>query len=420
MKFRALFFVAMAAAVALVAPGFGAAGVQAQGQVTLQILTTLNLEKPEGEVMKQIDAAFMAKYPNIKLKYIDVPMKDSAAKTVVMATAGDLPDIFTNVPQVLTANYEMGITADLIPLLGKDYVSGFYESLLKEAMIDGKLQLAPYFTIPTGLLYRKDVFDAEGLSVPKTWDEMIETARKLTKGGSYGVALMTSKGGSAYERFYNILRSYNADELRLVKGKFETLVDTAGGVKAFTVMKELAKYAPPSHSQDAYAECVAHMANGKAFMMISGPHTIGAVLAQNPSLKGKLAGAPLPKGDRIVSTSGLYGFSINSKSKNKDAAVQYLKFILEKENALEFMSITGRIPTRKETGGSSEVAKNESFKGFIDAIPYIVQAAPAAFWPKLGDPIATTYQNIILQNAPVEKAVKDLGAQLRSIIKENE
>jgi multiple sugar transport system substrate-binding protein len=412
-RFLVLAATALALVVAFAAPAFGA-------PVTLKVLTTLNLEKPEGEVMKRIDAAFSAKYPNIKLEYVDVPMKDSAAKIVAMATSGDLPDVFTNVPQVLTSNYEMGITADLVPLLGKDYVNGFYESLLKEAMIDGKLQFAPYFTIPTGLLYRKDVFDAAGLAPPKTWDEMIAAAKKLTKDGNYGVALMTSKGGSAYERFYNILRSYNADELRLVGGKFQTLVDSPGGVKAFTVFKELAKYAPPSHSQDAYAECVAHIANGKAFMMISGPHTIGAVLAQNPALKGKLAGAPLPKGDRIVSTSGLYGFSISSKSKNKDAAVQYIKFILEKDNAMQFMSLTGRIPTRQETGGSAEVAKNETFKGFIEAIPYIVQAAPAAYWSKLGDPIATTYQAIILQNAPVEKAVKDLGAQLRTIMSENE
>jgi ABC-type glycerol-3-phosphate transport system substrate-binding protein len=412
--------------VVLTLPLFGGGGRDASGSgtqggpITLKVLSTLNLERPEGTVMKEIDAAFMRQYPNIKLEYIDVPMADTAAKLVSLATAGDVPEVFTNVPQIIAANYDMGITSDLTPLLGKDYVNGFYESLLTEASIDGKLQLAPFFTIPTGLLYRKDIFDANGLTPPKTWEELVAAAAKLTKGGAYGIALMTSKGGSAYERFYNILRSYNADELRLVNGKFDTLVDNAGGIKSFSIFKELAQYAPPSHAQDAYAECVAHIANNKAYMMISGPHTIGAVLAQNPSLQGKLAGAPLPKGDRIVSTSGLYGFSISAQSKHKDAAVQYIKFILQPENAMKFMNVTGRIPTRKETGGSDSVANNATYRGFVEAIPYIIQAAPAPYWSKLGDPIATTYQAIILQNAPVERSVRDLGVQLRTIIRENQ
>jgi ABC-type glycerol-3-phosphate transport system substrate-binding protein len=403
------------------AGGGGDSGrASAGGPVTLRYLTTLNLERPEGDVMKEIDAAFMSQYPNIKLEYIDTPMADTAAKIVAMATARDVPDIFTNNPVMIAQNADMGITADLTPILGRDYVSGFYEALLAEMTYQGKVYSAPFFTIPTGLLYRKDVFDANGLKPPATWEEMVETAAKLTKDGHYGVALMVSKGDSAVTRFYNILRSYNADELVEKNGQFETLVDSPGGIKAFNIYKELAKYAPPSMAQDAYAECIAHMANDRAYMMISGPHTIGAAIAQNPSMAGKLAGAPLPKGDRVVSTSGLYGFAISAQSKYPTEAAQYIKFIMDSQNAMKFMNVTGRIPTRKETGGSDTVANNPTYRGFVDAIPYIIVVPQASFYAKLADPTGTTYQAIILQNTPTEQAVRNLGNQLKTIIQESE
>ena len=54
----------------------------------------------------------------------------------------------------------------------------FIESTLAPLKINGKLYGLPYNTNARAMVYRKDIFEKHDLSIPKTWDELIRTARK--------------------------------------------------------------------------------------------------------------------------------------------------------------------------------------------------------------------------------------------------
>src|SRR3546814_12857308 len=87
-------------------------------------------------------------------------------------------------------------------------------------MVDGKIYEVPYtlgnFSV---LFYRKDLLDAKGIAVPKTWDEVEKAAAALTGDGVYGFvfpagknrmtsiflsSLMWSAGGTYFDQDLNV------------------------------------------------------------------------------------------------------------------------------------------------------------------------------------------------------------------------
>lgn len=401
-------------------------------QVTLKLLSATVVETPEGEVEKQIADQYMKENPNVKIEFIGVPMNEVYTKLTTMATGGEVPDIFINSPEFYGKAQEMGIVENLTPLLGEDYIKGFYPATLKQAELDGELQFAPWFTIPTGLLYRKDWFEEEGIQPPTTWDEFLEAAKKLTKDTNndgkkdrWGFAMVGTKNGSGGSRFIPMMRTFGATELlKNDKGEYDTQYDSKEAIEAFKFFGELVtKYdvVPPGPLQTGYPEAVSLMASEKAGMMITGPHSIGAILKQNPALKGKIAGVPLPhaEGKETTSVLGMLGFSISSKSENKEEAAKYLKYLLNKQNQLAWNEKTGRIPARIEAGDDPKVKTPET-EGFIKALDYAFELPTVPYYPTVQLISAEAYQAVISKTSSAKEAAKKAAESVRSEIKNNQ
>ena len=75
--------------------------------------------------------------------------------------------------------------------------SRFVDSTLAPLRINGKLYGIPYNTNARAMVYRKDLFEKFNLAVPTTWNELIQTARKiteLTNKETYGLFVCTEVG----------------------------------------------------------------------------------------------------------------------------------------------------------------------------------------------------------------------------------
>ena len=90
-------------------------------QITLKVMSTTIVEKPEGEVEQKFADEFMKRNPDIKIEFIGTPMNSLYAKLQTLAIGRELPDIFTKTPEFAAKSSEMGITADLESLLEKSY-----------------------------------------------------------------------------------------------------------------------------------------------------------------------------------------------------------------------------------------------------------------------------------------------------------
>ena len=83
---------------------------------------------------------------------------------------------------------------DLIDDIGRDK---FAEAAISEGTMDGNNYSVPLYRHAHVMWIRKDLLEKNGLEVPKTWDELYDTAKALTKDGVYGLSFhagqMTSR-----------------------------------------------------------------------------------------------------------------------------------------------------------------------------------------------------------------------------------
>jgi multiple sugar transport system substrate-binding protein len=127
-------------------------------------------------------AVFQQKYPAVKVNVVNAGQgtpQYTKLRTALQAGTG--------APDVVQIEYQyiptFTITDSLLDL------RPYGASALKSRFVDwtwgqvtgagGEIWAMPQDTGPMGLLYRQDIFDQHGISVPRTWDEFADAARKL-------------------------------------------------------------------------------------------------------------------------------------------------------------------------------------------------------------------------------------------------
>ena len=101
--------------------------------------------------------------------------------TTALSSESETPDVVeignTQAPTFTSAGAFSDLTDDLGDLGGDDLLPGFVDG----ATVDGSTYAVPYYAGAKYVFYRKDLFEAAGLSVPTTMDEFVQTAIDLKK-----------------------------------------------------------------------------------------------------------------------------------------------------------------------------------------------------------------------------------------------
>jgi len=398
---------------------------------TLTVLSSVILEKPDGAVEQEIADKFMKACPKTKIKFVGVPANDLITKLTALAIAGNVPDLYASNPETTVKMASLNIPLDLGPALGADFMEGFAKEPLSELTIGGKLYAAPWFMIPTAILYRTDLFKAAGVTPPKTFDEFLTVCKKLTKDTNndgkidqYGWAMVGTDNGSGQGRFNVIARNMGAvDVSKDSKGNWVAGHDSPGWKAALKLYKDAVDIGcvPPGQFQTGYPEASVQIGKGQAAMMITGPHTIGVALTANPAAKGKIAGAPIPSAAGVAATTNLgqMGFGIARKSKHRAAAIAYLKFVLNKENLLRFNDVTYRIPSRLDAQADPQV-NSEMSLGFVKAGEgKVFSNASVPWYNNIGVLSSAAYQAAIKGDKTIDAIAEEASNKAKKIISDN-
>lgn len=436
MKYK---FTAIATAVLLalsIAPSFSATSTTTGSTCprfsgTLTIVSSIIIEKPDGPVEQEIANAFMKQCPKIEVEFIGVGANDVYTKLSAMAIGHNMPDIFVNSGQFGPKAYSLGLPDDLTKLLGAAYIKGFQKELLGEATFNGKITFAPVFSVPTAILYRTDLFKAAGVTPPKTYTEFLDVCKKLTKDTNgdgkidqYGWAMVGTDNWSGQSRFNLFVRNMGGTDItKNAAGNYVATQNSNGWQDALQLYADAvkAKCVPPGQFQSGYPEASMQVATGQAAMMITGPHSIGVILANNPAVKGKLAGAPLPTAPGVTPITSLNqtGYSISRASTHKAAAVAYLKFFFSKKWQLRFNDVTYRIPSRLDAQEDPQV-NSEMSQGFVNAgMGAILTDPQIPYYASIAALSSKAYQAAMQGDVTIAQIAKEAQAKAQQIIKDN-
>src|SRR5438094_2524250 len=238
---------------------------------------------------------------------------------------------------VLTiGTYEVPIWAKknlLIPLdnLGPDYDAADLLPKIRDAVsVSGKLYAAPFYGESSMVMYRTDLFQKAGLTMPEkpTWDFVIDAANKLTDkpAGVYGICLRGKAGWGENMAFLTAMS--NSFGARWFDEKWHPQFDQPEWKKTLTFYVDLMKnYGPPGASSNGFNENLALFDSGKCGMWIDA--TVAASFVTNPKeskVADKVGFAPAPCAATCKGSNWLWAWSlaIPAGSQKTDAAQKFI------------------------------------------------------------------------------------------------
>ena len=199
---------------------------------------------------------------------------------------------------------------------------------------DGKIYGSPAVSQTVFMYYNKAVYKELGLSIPKTWNELIANFEAVEKAGYIGLGngakdgwtLETMLGGMG-AGFYGGSEFFNA----VVAGE-KNFQDPAFILMA-EKMKSLTKYMPDMYMGIGYEDMRFNFINELSPHLIAGSYEAAFFRAQNPDLDFDIFAVPSEKASdpAYVSVYADMNFAMNANSSKKDAAIKFLKFLSSKE-----------------------------------------------------------------------------------------
>jgi trehalose/maltose transport system substrate-binding protein len=271
---------------------------------------------------------------------------------------------------------------DLNQFIEPAKLDGYFQTLIANNTVDGKLIAVPWFVDAGMLYYRKDLLDKYGLKAPETWADLEQAAKKVMEGekGIQGYVFQ----GKSYEGLV-----CNALEW-IVSNGGGGLLDNAGKAtfnnpQAIAALDRAKGWIGTIAPQGVlgYDEEQARGAfqSGKAVFMRNWPYAWALVNAPDSPIKDKVGVVPLPKGDGEhavhTGTLGGQGLAVSKYSANPKEAVDLVLYLTGAEEEKR-RAVKGAFnPSLKSVYNEPEL-KDDPFFSTFSTILSSIATRPAA------------------------------------------
>ena len=399
----------------------GVASTQSGGSGGELTLWTHNAGNPaELGVVNQIVADYNASQDKYKVKLQAFPQESYNDSVVAAATAKKLPCVLdTDAPTVPNWAY----AGYLAPLdLPQDLVAKQLKSTLGN--YQGKLYSIGLYDAALGLFAHKSALTAAGVRVatvdkPWTAQEFTDALAKIKAAGKYKNAFDLGTGDSGTEwwtyGYSPFLQSFGGDLID--RNGYKTADGVLNGPAALkwaNWFQGLVKsgYAPAKSSSDAFADFV----NGKSAMVWSG--------IWNSANLSKLGddGVVLPPPDLGHDPKiggGSWQWAVSSTCSQNAAAMDYLKFSLNKKYLAAMVEKQNNVPATEEAAAMVDGWQPGGAKRFFldESAKYATIRPPTPGYPFLTTTFAKAAQDIIAGGDPkkiLDQAASDIDADLKA------
>lgn len=313
------------------------------------------------------------------------------------------------------------VLEDLTPFMKKSNMTAddFPQGLMGHSTFDKKLVSLPLNRSTPILHVNKTMLDEKGLAIPKTWEDLKNTANALVikEGGEYkryGFSM-------PYDTWYPIAMISQA------KGKFfndngtSIGFDNGEGVKTFKFLKELqstgALYYPPA--QDSGNIVNQMFTSGKIGMMFQSTGVIGSL---KDNVKFEYVTAFLPMDQVHANPTGGANIAMMTGSKAKDAAWEFINWTMtDPKGGLQFILDSGYLPFTKKMAESPQMkelwAKEPNRKVAYDQLQYAVDTNKHVAWTQVMQEFFKAIQAIMYDNKNIESTLDTFKKETERILK---
>jgi sorbitol/mannitol transport system substrate-binding protein len=255
------------------------------GMASAETLTIATVNNGDMIRMQGLTSEFTSKNPDIQVEWVTLEENVLRERvTTDIATKGGQYDIMT------IGTYEVPIWAKqgwLLPLdnLGADYDVDDLLPAIRSGLTgdDGKLYAAPFYGESSMVMYRKDLIEKAGLTMPDapTWDFIADAARKMTDRANdiNGICLRGKAGWGENMAF--LTATSNAFGARWFDENWKPQFDQPEWKNTLDFYVKLMNDAgPQGASSNGFNENLALFQQGKCGMWIDA--TVAASFVTNP------------------------------------------------------------------------------------------------------------------------------------------
>ncbi|MDZ4769353.1 MAG: extracellular solute-binding protein [Chloroflexota bacterium] len=365
---------------------FGASALQAQDPVTLDFYFLS--DSVTGPYVEQIITDFETANPTIDINLLSYPNESYKTAIQVAIGADDAPDLLFNWPGEDTGRFvREGHLLDLAPYAEEfgwsDTVS---PAALDAYTFDGALYGAPYSLEAKYYYYNTAIFEAQGLSVPTTFEELLGVCQALR---AADITPMSFGNQERWEgvHYMSILNQRMAGE-DTIAGDYtlttpaDALFTNPGYVAAFEKLLELQNAGcfadavnsttPDAAQAQFYTEQVA--------MYYQGTWIIGQLDANE--FAGRYGMFRMPpitsddaQGNQNYALLGPIGLQVSARSEHPDEAAAFLNYFIGQTAQQGLVGDLQRIPVRADA-----VSSDNASPQLIFVVEDLNETAGAVLW----------------------------------------
>ncbi|MGG4340647.1 ABC transporter substrate-binding protein [Paenibacillus lautus] len=426
-KWSTMLSMVIIAALALSACG-GNGGSSDKGAAGEKVNLTFTVwgDVSSGANEQQLADEFNKAHPDIQVKFEPIPSEGYGTKLTTSLAAGQAPDVFLIGEGDYFKYVEKGVVEPLDEYLSKD--SGFSLDIFQKDLIDnmninGKQYYLPKDFNPLALWYNKRMFDEAGLEYPSddwTWDQLIETSKKLTKKEGNKYTEFGFNAGKWEYPIYTYLWDHGTDIANEDGTQAEGFMNGEKTVAAIEKYVSLSqgedRVSPTPQDAETLGGDSSMFMTDKLAMMVTG-RWVKSDLDKSDVEYGS---ALIPTGEEGTRTSIIAsaGWAINANGKHKQEAYELLKWLSGTE-AQKLRSENGKVLPATVVELEEVKAKEVADKPVIEMMDYAKKPVTlhSTHGPIFVEEFNKAMEKILLKQQDVKGALDEAAKNVDSKIK---
>lgn len=360
---------AVAAVLTLAAAcGGGGGESSAPGEPVKIDFLSLAWQKESVAANKQIVEEWNKAHPDIQVTYVQGSWDNVNDQLVTQFSGGTAPDVIHNDSPALAGFASDGYLLDLKDKLPAELKNDIPQTAWDTVTFDDGqggqgVYGVPFLQESQVIIANKKLLDAAKVRIPTpddpwSWDEFSEAAKKMTKGGTYGVAWPMK---SPVNKTLNLALNFGGTFFQTTDGKTTVKVGPEEREVLQRIHDQLYKdkSADPAALGQGTADPLPAFYQGKFAMLPTGVYLRQQVAEQAPD-GFEWVTLPAPKGTTAEQGAVSQTLSIAQDSKHPDEAMQFIAFFLNAENQAKLAKGDWLLPTSQKAASDPAITTKEN------------------------------------------------------------
>jgi multiple sugar transport system substrate-binding protein len=341
------------------------------------------------ETVAQVVEGYNQSQGRVHVTYVELPPPSASTEVhqllvQQLARRNGSPDVFTQDVIWIAEFAGAGWALPLDQELGADVRQQYFPGVVQACTWGGKLTALPWFIDSGMLYYRTDLLGST--PPPETWEQLVSIATDMQKANRARFGFLW-QGKQAEVLVCDLVSFLGSNGAAILGPDGKTvMIDDPKAVEAVQFMRDtISRYKISPQDVLSWDEEPSRrpFTGGQAVFLRNWSYVY--TIAQDPkvsSVVGKVAVAPLPhfRGGHSAACLGGYQYGVNASTKNRDAAIDFVRWMSSPTTQLHFATELGLAPTRPAVFDEPALARSQPFMHKLK--PVFIGATPRPVTPK--------------------------------------